>query len=249
MTFPVIIHLGPLALHPHVVFESLAYAIGAQLHWQLRRRYGDVLSLEPRMWIITAAAVGAVLGSKLAHWVADPSQTWYLMLHDPQQLIQGKSIIGGLLGGLLAVEGIKRLLHIRQPTGDLFAIPLAVGIAVGRIGCFLTGLADQTHGLPTSLPWGVDFGDGVHRHPTQLYEIVFLIGLAMWLRRRMGQPHEPGDSFKRFMIAYMSFRFAVEFLKPGVSMAGLAALQWLCLAALVYYRRDLIRLFANPRSA
>jgi prolipoprotein diacylglyceryltransferase len=46
---------------------------------------------------------------------------------------------------------------------------------VGRIGCFLTGLADNTYGTPTGLPWGVDFGDRIHRHPTQLYEIAFLM--------------------------------------------------------------------------
>ena len=86
--------------------------------------------------------------------------------------------VGGLIGGLIAVEWTKRWLRVTIPTGDLLVVPLVAGIAIGRIGCFLTGLADRTYGLATGLPWGVDFGDGVLRHPTQIYEIVFLTGLA-----------------------------------------------------------------------
>src|SRR5258708_36630797 len=65
----------------------------------------------------------------------------------------------------------------RRSTGDLCVYPLIFGQCVGRIGCFLTGLDDHTHGNFTSLPWGVNFGDGP-RHPTQLYEILFLLILG-----------------------------------------------------------------------
>ena len=64
----------------------------------------------------------------------------------------GKSVVVGLLGGFVAVEWVKRRIGVRRSTGDLFVIPLAVGIAIGRIGCFLTGLDDHTHGLPADLP-------------------------------------------------------------------------------------------------
>ena len=61
--------------------------------------------------------------------------------------------------------------------------PIAVGLAIGRVGCFLAGLHDDTYGLPTALPWGVDFGDGTPRHPTQLYEIAVVLPLGWALRR------------------------------------------------------------------
>jgi hypothetical protein len=89
----------------------------------------------------------------------------------------GKTIVGALIFGLISVELIKRYIGLRQSTGDLYAIPLALGIAIGRIGCFLTGLSDNTYGTPTNLPWAINFGDGIPRHPTQLYEIIFLIAL------------------------------------------------------------------------
>ncbi len=114
------------------------------------------------------------------------------------------------------------------------ALPIIVGTAIGRIGCFLTGNEDHTVGLPTQLPWGVNFGDGP-RHPTQLYEILFLIVLGMfivWLSRR---PHREGDLFKCYFVAYLAFRFAVDFLKPEVRVfAGLSSIQLASLIALLY---------------
>jgi phosphatidylglycerol:prolipoprotein diacylglycerol transferase len=56
-----------------------------------------------------------------------------------------------LIGGLVAVESTKWWLGVTTRTGDLFAIPLAAGTAIGRVGCFLTGLEDRTHGTPTTL--------------------------------------------------------------------------------------------------
>jgi len=73
----------------------------------------------------------------------------------------GKTIVGALIFGLLTVEFVKRYIGLNQSTGDLYAIPLSLGIAIGRIGCFLTGLSDNTYGIPTSLPWGINFGDGI----------------------------------------------------------------------------------------
>jgi phosphatidylglycerol---prolipoprotein diacylglyceryl transferase len=129
---------------------------------------------------------------------------------------------------------------VTQSTGDLLALPLAIGIAIGRIGCFLAGLPDQTYGLPTNLPWAWDFGDGVPRHPTQIYEIVFLVVLATVVARGRGWPR--GDRFKGFMVAYLSFRVVVDAIKPGVPLAlGLTAIQWAAVAGLVYYGRDIVR--------
>ena len=106
----------------------------------------------------------------------DPQLTWH-NLRNPAYLMGGKTIVGALVLGLIAVELMKRYIGVRQSTGDLYAIPLALGIAIGRIGCFLTGLSDNTYGTPTTLPWAINFGDGIPRHPTQLYEIAFLLAV------------------------------------------------------------------------
>ena len=190
MTFPVAIPIGPLRLHPHLVFEALGYALGFRLFLRLRGS-ADVLTDVARYSVIAGAAVGAALGSKLLHWLHQPGLTlahW----NDPVFLMGGKSIVGGLLGGVAGVERVKRWLGESRSTGDLFVLPLCLGMAVGRIGCFLTGLADHTFGVATTLPWGVDFGDGIPRHPTQLYEIALRSGPSRGGRSSGGSAEDRG---------------------------------------------------------
>jgi phosphatidylglycerol:prolipoprotein diacylglycerol transferase len=234
MEFPVYLWLGPLAIHPHWLFESLAYLVGARVYAQIKARRGDVIGPSDRWSVVAAGAVGAAIGGKLLYWASEPAVTLEHG-HDLFFLLGGKSIVGSLIGALFAVEWVKRRLGVRRSTGDLFVIPLAVGIAIGRIGCFLTGLDDHTYGLPTTLPWGVDFGDGLPRHPTQLYEIAFLAVLAPILAQIGRRPMPAGHLFRLFMVTYFAFRILLEWIKPGVSLAGLNAIQWCCLGMLVYY--------------
>jgi prolipoprotein diacylglyceryltransferase len=226
--------LGPLALHPHAVFESLAYFVGFRLYLWMRSARGDAIADRHRWAVIAAATLGAAAGSKLISLASDPWAT-ATQVTNLRYLIGGKSIAGGLIGGLVAVELVKHWLGVKRATGDLFAVPLAVGIAVGRVGCFLTGLEDETHGLPTPVPWGIDFGDGIPRHPTQFYEIAFLALFTVMLWWLLRRPHVEGDVFKLFMVGYLGFRLWLEFLKPGVALAGLNAIQWACGATLLYY--------------
>jgi phosphatidylglycerol:prolipoprotein diacylglycerol transferase len=239
MQFPVYLRIGSLQIHPHWVFEAVAYAVAFRLFLTLRRQ-GDTLDDDARWWVIAAAAAGAAVGSKVLYWLEEPRLT-YAHWHDPIFLMGGKTIVGALVGGLLAVEWSKRRLGITRRTGDLFALPLCVGIAIGRVGCFLTGLEDHTSGIHTALAWGVDFGDGP-RHPTQLYEILFMILLGLGLMRYSRRAHSEGDLFKCFMVGYFAFRFAVDFLKPDLrAFAGLSSIQWACIFMLGYYAADLFR--------
>jgi len=211
-------------------FEALGYA-GGYLLYRHDRRAGDPVPDDRRWLIIAAAAVGALLGSRILGLLEQAPQ---LVLHWPDLLLPGgKTIVGGLLGGWLAVEIVKALAGIHTRTGDLFAIPLCLGIAIGRVGCFLAGLPDDTYGTPTSLPWGINFGDGIPRHPTQLYEIVFLLALAWFLHQYAQRPHPPGAVFRIFLAAYLTWRLAIDFLKPQPHIAGMNMIQWACLAGLV----------------
>jgi phosphatidylglycerol---prolipoprotein diacylglyceryl transferase len=247
MHFPVYLGIGPVILHPHWVFEALAYLIGARVYAHLRARSGDPLAPTDRWWIVAAACLGAALGSKL---IVIPDHPTLVLQHlaEPLSLLDGKSVVGGLVGALIAVEWTKRRIGVTRATGDQFAFPVAVGIAIGRVGCFLTGLEDNTHGLPATLPWAMDFGDGVPRHPAQLYEIAFvglvLVPTLVWLARRQ---HREGDLFKLFMVGYLGFRLGLEFLKPGDPIGGLTAIQWISLGALVWYAHYLPERLRRPQ--
>jgi phosphatidylglycerol---prolipoprotein diacylglyceryl transferase len=202
----------------------------------VRRAEGDPLPQIQRLTLVATAIAGAAVGSKALALLDDPAQMSQ-RIRELSLLVGGKSIVGGLLGGLIAVEMAKRIMRVTVATGDLYVLGLIVGIAIGRVGCFLTGLDDQTHGLATSLPWGVDFGDGLRRHPTQLYEIALLLLLGAVVVRRRRRPHVEGDLFKLFMIVYLTWRLAIEFIKPGTPLWGLTAIQWACVLGLVHYAR------------
>ena len=233
MIFPIYLRIGTLRVHPHIFFEVAAYVVAFVLFFVVRKQQGDTVSDDFRWWVITAAVVGAALGCRLLGWLEAPRF---------DTSMNEKTIVGGLSGGLIAVELIKKRFNVTSATGDLFAIPLAVGIAVGRIGCFLTGLPDGTHGNPTGLPWAVDFGDGIARHPTQLYEIAFLSVLVLFLVAFSHWHHNQGDVFRVFMISYMAWRFLIDFVKPGNRVLGISTIQTVCMLILIYYSRHVWRI-------
>ena len=220
------------ALHP--AFEALAYFVGYRLYLRARARRGDVIPDQQRWQVIAAAAVGALVGSRTLG-LLEQAPRIHLTWRQAFLPGGGKTIVGGLLGGWIAVELTKRFAGIRTRTGDLFAIPLCIAIAVGRIGCLLAGLADDTYGTPTALPWAVDFGDGIGRHPTQAYEMLFLVALVLGLYtwERQGTPQN-GQVFRMFLAAYFAWRLLIDFLKPQPLVHGLNAIQWSCLLGLAW---------------
>ncbi len=226
------------ALIAHQLLEFLGMAIGARYYLRLRRCGDGQSVLAPTHYaVLVGCLAGAALGNKLVFWVENP-QLWAVYGQDWRNWLGGQSMVGGLLGGLLGVELAKWLTHQTRSTGDFFVFPLLLGLMIGRVGCFLAGLHDGTYGVPTNLPWGVDFGDGQPRHPTQLYEIIFC-GL-LWRGLRLWQAAlatVPGLLFKSWVVAYLLWRLLVDAIKPvpyGYP-GGLSGIQWICLLALAAY--------------
>lgn len=236
MHFPVMI----LGIYPHPVFEFLAFFLGFQLY---RRTHNQVALPETTLiWILVGAIVGAISGSFLVYCLENPVAT-FTQMQPLSYYVGGKSIVGGLLGGLIGVEFAKKKIGYTKSTGDDMVIPLILGMIIGRIGCFLTGLSDHTYGVATTLPWGVNFGDGVYRHPMQIYEQLFLVCLLLFVvlqkRKKWGWD---GLSFQLFMTSYFVFRLLIEEIKPiPTPYWGLDNVQVVCIAGLVYYVPLLIR--------
>jgi phosphatidylglycerol:prolipoprotein diacylglycerol transferase len=181
------------------------------------------LSIEERFALAMAAFVGGMLSAKLPFLSLDAngwfsSQTW---------LTDGKTVTTGIAGAYAMVEITKWFMGIRVKTGDSFALPLAIALSIGRLGCFFNGCC---YGLPTQMPWGVDFfGDGL-RHPTQLYEVGFHLLMAVVLWHLAARDAFATHRLKFYLIAYCIFRFATEFLRPEPSLAlGWTFYQWFSL--------------------
>jgi phosphatidylglycerol---prolipoprotein diacylglyceryl transferase len=236
------VSLPPVAIH--TILEMVAYAVGTQIYLRQRRRLSlpALTDSENSLWVVVGAAMGAAIGSKLSFWLDDPLAA-FAGFPDWRHLLEGKSIVGGLLGGLIGVEAAKAAMGITTSTGDAFVWPLAIGMSIGRVGCFLSGLADHTYGIASSLPWAIDFGDGIPRHPTQLYEIGFLLCWTTLIWRRRARLSRSGDVFRLYLSGYLLFRLLVEFIKPvPYDYGGLTGIQWLAIAGLAYDARHLPRL-------
>lgn len=221
----------------HTGFEYAGIALGA---WWWRRglkaqALGGPLAAG-NFAVVVGLLLGAGLGNKLVFLIERPDVA--LAIWQGQPLWPGQSIVGGLLGGLLGVELAKWATRQTRSTGDALVAPLVLGIVVGRIGCFLAGLHDDTYGLPTTLPWGLDLGDGVPRHPSPLYEIAFLLALGALLQHQHARlAPVPGLQFKLFLLAYLLWRLVGDALKPVREpyALGLSGIQWVCGVALLAY--------------
>jgi prolipoprotein diacylglyceryltransferase len=202
------------------------------------------LSSRQRMILGIAAFIGAMFGAKLP-FVLSGGAAW----DADRWLADGKTLTTGLAGAYLAVELTKWMNGIRIKTGDGFALPLAVAMAVGRWGCFFGGCC---YGVHTSLPWGVDFhGDGP-RHPTQIYESLFHATMAVVLIAVARRGTFRFQRLKLYLIAYCAFRFLTEYIRPATpGPLGLTYYQWvvliMALALLLQWLSDRrLHVFCNP---
>ncbi|GIW98309.1 MAG: hypothetical protein KatS3mg111_1642 [Pirellulaceae bacterium] len=219
--------MSSITLYPMIVLA--AAVLGG---WLWRRSIQQLeLTADHRAALGLAAFCGAMIGAKLPFALSD----WRGLLDGTAWFANGKTILTGLVGGYLAVEGAKWALQVRTSTGDAFVVPVALAIAVGRLGCFSAGCC---FGVPSEVPWAMPCAavDNLPRHPTQLYEFVFHLSMALiaWQLLRLGIWR--GNLFKAYMIAYASYRLASEYLRPEpVYWGDWTAYQWFSLAVIAVF--------------
>ena len=202
-----------------------------------------------RLFVGLVGFSGAAIAAKLPFLIFSEG-----LLHSAGTLLlSGKTILLGLVGGYAGVELAKWRLGITTKTGDHFVVPVAVGIGVGRLGCFFSGCC---YGTATEFSWGIVFPsvDAVARHPTQLYECLFHMVMAFLTYWMLREGMFRGQLFKIYLLFYFAFRFLTEFIRPEIHWAfGLTAYQWaiMVLAPVFVYLmlRDQHRTIANENSA
>ena len=225
----------------HSIIEPLAFFIGFRYFLFLRKKQGDTIPSQNRIWILIGAIFGALIGSRIIGGLENINA----LQHAQNKLLYfyaNKTVLGGFLGGLLGVELVKKIIKEKNTSGDLFTYPMMLALIIGRIGCFSMGIYEETYGLPTTLPWGMHLGDGALRHPVCLYEVIFLVLLwiiLVQLEKKYLLQH--GARFKIFMIAYCIFRLLLDFIKPHYTFSiGLSTIQITALLGLLYYYRYII---------
>ncbi|HEX6741886.1 MAG TPA: prolipoprotein diacylglyceryl transferase family protein [Sphingomicrobium sp.] len=204
---------NPAAHYAGDLAAWVAAALAAR--WQHRRwpEQASALSKVVSPSYFVALALGALAGA----WLLGSANSLRSLVAAPSH-----SIAGALAGGIVAVELWKRVHGVRVSTGGALVLPISVGIAVGRLGCFFAGLPDYTYGSPTGLPWAVDLGDRVGRHPVQLYESLAMAGFAaVYVRARIAKADWAcRHAFHAMIIYYAGQRFVWEFLKPYPAVLG-----------------------------
>ncbi len=227
----------------HTLFDLLAASAAMAMtafvySWRLRDAVAaiETAGVGYAMALVAGAVIGGFGAGTLNIWLSGETGV-------------GRSIVGALAGAIIAVELLKRQRGMRQSTGLIFVPAFATSVMIGRIGCFLSGLADHTHGIPTDMPWGHDFGDGILRHPVQLYESIAMAGFLafalMMLARRNRFFMQNG--FYLMVAYYAGQRFIWEFLKPYGHVLGPFNLFHFICAGLFCYAIGMIRR-ANERT-
>jgi phosphatidylglycerol:prolipoprotein diacylglycerol transferase len=236
---PTLGRVGPVAIGTHDVFVGLGVLAALAVFLLEVRRRG---MRDERLWVIVAGGLtgGAVFG-RLGTWLEHLDLRANATLAE-QWLYGNRSILSGLVGAYLGVLAAKKLTGYRARTGDLFAPAVALGMAIGRIGCLLTELP----GTPTGGGWGITLTPqqaaaipggvaGVPLHPSFAYEIAFHLAAfaaLVWVRPRL---RAPGESLTLYLIAYAAFRFFVEFVRGNaVVFAGLSRPQLFLAACLPF---------------
>ncbi len=223
------LHLGSFNLPTFGLMLWLAAVTGAVLVDRAFKRAGigaDGVS------IVAITVVAGIVGAKLWHVLDTPSEfreIGWRVLWDSA----GFAWYGGLVLGItvLVIQGWRQRIGALRML-DLAAPAAAIGYGVGRIGCFLSG--DGCYGVPTSLPWGMSFPNGIEPtlvrvHPTPLYELAMGLAIGWWLWQRLGKPHATGAILGQYLLLTGVARFLVEFVRRnpkvvwGLSNAQLAS--------------------------
>ena len=247
------LHLGPLTIPTFGLMVATGLLVAAYiLQADFNRRRGqlqnysssksarDERAKDEGFLIIGIAGLAGLVGARLYHVLESPHE----LIANPSVLISrfGFAWFGGLLGGFAALVILAKRFRIPLLEFlDMCSPAAAVGYAIGRIGCLLSG--DGDYGVPTSLPWGMSFPNGVvptveRVHPTPLYEffIWLAIGAILWRlgKRALTGAGPKGEVFCAYLILTGIARFLIEFIRINPrSFFGLSNAQTASLVSIV----------------
>lgn len=178
--------------------------------WEIPNPFKKWQKEEYYLYVIAGAMLGGIIISTFdgAMIPGRNPEGWILL---------SKSIAWALFGWVITAEIYKYFNNIKTPTGILFLPGIVLWVFIGRLWAIATWIRDFTYGLPTSLPWGMDFWDGILRHPTMIYEMIllflFFIAFIAWLHGKQ-RIWWIRNWFYLFIIIYFIYRLSIGFIQP-----------------------------------
>jgi phosphatidylglycerol---prolipoprotein diacylglyceryl transferase len=233
------LHIGPITIPTFGLMVATGLLVAAYVlqadfdrrRPQLEKIPGYKGQKDEGFLVIGIAGLAGLIGARLYHVLESPAE--FFARPWPQLFSRfGFAWFGGLIGGFLALIFLAR--HLKIPVLqflDICAPAACVGYAIGRIGCLLSG--DGDYGMPTSLPWGMAFPNGVvpttescvqwgaasncRVHPTPLYELFIWLAIAAYLwhhgTKSLSEPKPNGEIFANYLILTGIARFLIEFIR------------------------------------
>ena len=238
--YPKLIEIGSFYLPTYGVLVALGFLAGLAATVKLAKRSGFNSELITNLAVYVA--LSGMLGAKLAMIAFD----WPDYLANPGRIFSMETLqAAGVFQGGLILALVTAFFYMKKQglpflaTSDAFAPGVAIGHAIGRLGCFAAGCC---WGVACDLPWAVTFHDPVANgltgvplevalHPTQLYESFAEFALFAWLFQLYKKPHAPGRIIGLYLVISSALRFAIEFYRvhqQGLNL-GLSLTQWISL--------------------
>jgi phosphatidylglycerol:prolipoprotein diacylglycerol transferase len=239
--YPKLISIGSFYLPTYGVLVALGFLAGLAISIRLGRRLG--LNAEKVTNLAVYCALGGIVGAKLFMFLFDLGN----YVRHPEQIFTIETLqAAGVFHGGFIVALIVALIYMRREklpalaTMDAFAPGIAIGQAIGRLGCFAAGCC---WGRECSLPWGVRFRSDAAApvpldrplHPVQLYESAADFVIFAILYRQFGRKHPSGRVIGLYLVLYSTARFIIEFYREHEqALAGPFSLtQWIALGLLL----------------
>lgn len=226
--YPILFSVGDVPIYSYGVFILLGTIVLFAIVYVLARGNGH--TREQIMPIMIGSFVGAFVVARLSQAFLEPDQAErYLDFYGLLRPAIPGNVVGLMIGGYLG--GLMMQRSLRLPSiGNYYALALACGHAIWRVGCTLAGCC---YGKPTNLPWAI-YEDDAYRHPTMIYDGLFNLAMIAVLWRLRNRITRADELLFCYFGAYAFFRFWLEYIRvyPVVAL-GLTGAQWLCLASLV----------------
>ena len=243
--YPDLIKIGNFVISSFGVMVAASFLVAYWLCLKEFRRKNLSEDLLGNLFL--AAMVGGIVGAKLLYLIENVPLN-QILANPVQHILSrgGLTFYGGLFGAILLTWIVARRGKLNfWVLGDAVAPAMAIGYAIGRVGCFLVG---DDYGVPSNLPWAMAFPKGLPPtlekvHPTQLYEVIIMTLVFLYLWRIRKNSYKPGYLFSLYLILAGSERFLIEFIRnttpspiPSLSLAQLMAVFIILVGTIKIYK-------------